>query len=213
MPTTENEPASDKPAYSSQYSHSYQDLPVQANTGHSSSSSFPRTTPTSRAHNEGRTSSLATTNPKYAPVPSRTISADSPYFLGMSSPYPESSSRASARAQSYNQSLPSSRMESQPSAYTFPVSSAAADQHTSSGQMVSRANDLHPSMSSNNGAMMIESHNVDMSTLQQQESFPFSNGEILPWLEYLPQDVLSFFGETQNFPLMSPGDSTPRPPP
>lgn len=51
-----------------------------------------------------------------------------------------------------------------------------------------------------NGNMVIESHDVDMNALQQQESFPFSSNEILPWLEYLPQDVLSFFGETQTFP-------------
>jgi hypothetical protein len=70
---------------------------------------------------------------------------------------------------------------------------------------------MHPGINHTDG-MMIESHDVDMNTLQQQESFPFSNGEILPWLEYLPQDVLSFFGETQNFPMMSPDDTKPQPP-
>ena len=60
---------------------------------------------------------------------------------------------------------------------------------------------------------MIESHEVDMNSLHHQESFPFSNGEILPWLEYLPQDVLSFFGDNHNYPLMSPDGTKPRPPP
>ena len=32
--------------------------------------------------------------------------------------------------------------------------------------------------------MMIESQDIDMSAL---------GGEMMPWLEYLPQDVLSFF--------------------
>jgi hypothetical protein len=58
--------------------------------------------------------------------------------------------------------------------------------------------------------MMIESHDVDVNALQHPDAFPFSNGEILPWLEYLPQDVLSFFEEHQNYPLMSPDNPTPR---
>jgi hypothetical protein len=102
-------------------------------------------------------------------------------------------------------------MENPPSAYGYAVSSAAAER-TSHGHMGPRSHDLHAPMNTNTGGMMIESHDVDMNTLQQQESFPFSNGDILPWLEYLPQDVLSFFGENHNFPLMSPDDSTPRPP-
>lgn len=57
-----------------------------------------------------------------------------------------------------------------------------------------------------------------MTALQSQDAFPFSfHGELIPWLEYLPQDVLSFFGEHQNYTsLVSPEDGanpTPRPPP
>jgi hypothetical protein len=193
MPTTTQADAPpNKPTYSSQYSHSYPPLPVQANTGQISSSSFAQTV----THDDRRPSSLA---PKYHDVPARTISADSPYFLGMNSPYPESSS--GARAQPYNQNLASAKMDSQPPAYHYAASSA--EQHAGGG-MVSQG-EMHPSM-------MIECHDVDMNSLHQQDSFPFSNGEILPWLEYLPQDVLSFFGEHQNYPLMSPDDTTPRPP-
>lgn len=201
MPTsTQTETSPDKPTYSSQYSHSYPSLPVQANAGQSSSSSFSQTV----AHDENRPSSLA---PKYpAAAPSRTINPDSPYFLGMSSPYPGSSSRT--RAQPYNQNLSSSKMDSQPPAYHYPVSSA---EQPAAGRMDSQG-EMHPTMSTGNNGMMIESHDVDMNSLHQQDSFPFSNGEILPWLEYLPQDVLSFFGEHQNYPLMSPDDTTPRPP-
>ncbi|KAJ5099875.1 hypothetical protein N7532_006876 [Penicillium argentinense] len=147
---------------------------------------------------------------KYTPMPPRTIGTDSPYFMSMTPPFPESSSRATAQP-SYTQGLPTTRMENPPSAYGYAVSSAAAER-SSHGHMGPRSHDLHAPMNTNTGGMMIESHDVDMNTLQQQESFPFSNGDILPWLEYLPQDVLSFFGENQNFPLMSPDDSTPRPP-
>lgn len=214
MPTTQEETSSGKPSYSSQYSRSsYPTLPVQPNSGQGSGPAFPNTVNPPRTNDEARTS-LATASTKYPSSSTRTIGAGSPYYyMDMRSPYPESSSCPPARSQSYSQSLPSSQMESQSSAYTFPVSSATADQHANAGQMVSRGSDLHSSMSSNAGGMMIESHDVDMNSLQQQESFPFSSGEILPWLEYLPQDVLSFFGENQNFALMSPDDETPRPPP
>lgn len=102
-------------------------------------------------------------------------------------------------------------MENGPSPYDYAVSSATAEHqpHAHIGPRV----DLHTPLNADSGGMMIESHDVDMNTLQQQESFPFSNGEILPWLEYLPQDVLSFFGENHSFPLMSPDDTTPHPHP
>lgn len=215
MPTTEDETPSDKTAFSSQYGHSYPALPVQTTTGPSSSSSFPHPNHPARTHNEARTSSHSTSNAKYPSGPARTISDDSSFLMGMSSPYTESSSRAAAaRTQSYNHSsLPPSQMDNPSSGYSFPVSSTTADQQAAPGQLGTRGNGLNPNMNSNTGAMMIESHDVDMNTLQQQESFPFSNGEILPWLEYLPQDVLSFFGEQPNFGLLSPNDETPRPPP
>ena len=42
--------------------------------------------------------------------------------------------------------------------------------------------------------MMIESQDVDMSA-SSQGGFTFPSGEMIPWLEYLPQDVLSYFGD------------------
>ena len=42
--------------------------------------------------------------------------------------------------------------------------------------------------------MMIESQDVDMSGASHG-GFTFPSGEMIPWLEYLPQDVLSYFGE------------------
>ncbi|KAJ5146867.1 hypothetical protein N7526_000219 [Penicillium atrosanguineum] len=98
-------------------------------------------------------------------------------------------------------------MDTHPSAYQYDISST--EPHAGGG-MVSQG-EMHPGMHTDNNSMMIESHDVDMSSLHQPDSFPFSNGEILPWLEYLPQDVLSLFGEPQNYPLMSPEDTTPRP--
>ncbi|KAK5055346.1 hypothetical protein LTR84_013096 [Exophiala bonariae] len=41
--------------------------------------------------------------------------------------------------------------------------------------------------------MLIESQDIDMSA--QQFNFNFPGGDMIPWLEYLPQDVLNYFGE------------------
>ena len=204
-PTTENEVPGTKPTYSSQYSHSYPPMLAVPNAAVSSSSSFPHPmTPVS--HGESQGPPLTAANAKYPQMP-RPIGPESPYYLGLSSPYSGPGGQTGVPAQSsYDQSLASSHMDSQTSAFSYPVVSTAADQHGSHAHM-------HPSLHSNSGGMMIESHEVDMNSLHHQESFPFSNGEILPWLEYLPQDVLSFFGDNHNYPLMSPDGTKPRPPP
>ncbi|KAJ5711961.1 hypothetical protein N7488_006117 [Penicillium malachiteum] len=204
MPTTENEVPENKPPFSSQYSHSYPSMLQVPNAG--SSTSFPHAVSPSGTIGESPGSSLASASAKYPHIQNRNMGADSPYYLGMTSSYPEPSTRAVASGQSsYDQGITSSQMDSQSSAFNYPVSSTAADQHGSHTHM-------HPSMHSHNGGMMIESHDVDMNNIQHQESFPFANGEILPWLEYLPQDVLSFFGDNHNYPMMNPDDPKPRPP-
>ena len=52
--------------------------------------------------------------------------------------------------------------------------------------------------------MTIQSQDIDMNTLHDQNgmSLPFDQG-FIPWLEYLPQDVLDYFGEHQGYrPVM-----------
>jgi len=43
--------------------------------------------------------------------------------------------------------------------------------------------------------MFIETQDIDMSG--QQLNFNFPGGDMIPWLEYLPQDVLNYFGDPQ----------------
>ncbi len=57
--------------------------------------------------------------------------------------------------------------------------------------------------------MMIESQEIDM--LGSQGNFAFPGADMIPWLEYLPQDVLNYFGEApDNGSMVHP--SGPGPP-
>ncbi|KGO38687.1 Transcription factor, fungi [Penicillium expansum] len=211
MSTTEAESPPSRPTYSSQYSHSYPVLP--ANVGEGPSSSYSQSIAPARAHEE-MTPSLTTENAKYPNVQSRTISTDPSYYMEMNPTYPESNTRTIHPVQTtqstfpgmLSSGLPNSHMDTQSSAYNYSIPPATAEQQ-SRNQMGSRdpGADLQPTMDDANG-MMIGSHEVDMNSIHHQDSFPFVNGEIIPWLEYLPQDVLSFFGDHQNYPLMSPDD-------
>lgn len=65
----------------------------------------------------------------------------------------------------------------------------------------------------NLGEVFIESQDIDMNTLHSEHSLPFTlNGEIIPWLEYLPEDVANFFGEHQSYPLTRHDDDHVKPP-
>ncbi len=205
MPSTQNDLASGKPVHQSQYSPSYSAMPIPTNAAQSSSSSFSQALTSTRSQDGSKASPFTHATSSISQVQSHPIGGEPSYYLGISSSYPESNARASAVTQSGYNHIPSTQTPQ----YTYPMASAT-DPHVNSAHMGSRPSEMQPSMN-HAGGMMIESHDVDMNTLQQQESFPFSTGEILPWLEYLPQDVLSFFGESQNFPMMSPGETTPRP--
>lgn len=45
-------------------------------------------------------------------------------------------------------------------------------------------------------SMLIESQEMDMGAAQQL-NFGFPGNDVIPWLEYLPQDVLTYFGDRQ----------------
>ncbi|CAI7599338.1 unnamed protein product [Penicillium glandicola] len=214
MSTSEAESPSNRPTYSSQYSHSYPVLP--ANSGEGSSSSYPQSIAPTRAH-EDMTPPLMTANAKYPNVPSGTISTDPSYYMGMNPTYPESHTRPTRPVQTAQSTFPGmlssglSTSHMGTSAYNYSIPHPTAE-NQARNQIGSRdlGGDLQPTLDDANG-MMIGSHEVDMNSIHHQDSFPFGNGEILPWLEYLPQDVLSFFGDHQNYPLMSPDDVS-RPP-
>lgn len=59
------------------------------------------------------------------------------------------------------------------------------------------------------GDVMIESQEIDMSDQQYLNfnNLGFPGGEMLPWLEYLPQDVLNYFGDTNDVNLNMHGNT------
>lgn len=54
----------------------------------------------------------------------------------------------------------------------------------------------------------IQTQDIDMNAIQDQNGFPLSfDGEFIPWLEHLPQDVINYFGENQGYrPMMNSND-------
>ncbi|KKK20121.1 hypothetical protein ARAM_007044 [Aspergillus rambellii] len=215
MPATPAGPISDKSTYPSQYSHSYAHLPVQSGVGQNSGS-YPREMESSGASNLGRNSSIVHGPERFSPLnaPGRVSTSDAGLLLGLNAPYPNATSRPSNSQPSYNPNIlsPSSGLDTQAASYNYNMPSAG-DRQVGGSHLASRPPDLH--MNPPMGDMLIESQDIDMSSLQEQDQLPFAfNGEILPWLEYLPQDVLSFFaGDHQSYPpLMSHDDGAPRPP-
>lgn len=209
MPTTEPETSPDRPAYSSQYSHSYSVLPNP--DGPASSFTQPQPLASARAREDG-TALLTAANAKYSAMPTPTLSTDSSYYMGLNSSFTDSTARSTRPTRPIQPNfsgLPPSQLGPQPP--TFNYSIPPTPEHPSRTQMSSGSGsngprtELNPLAADSNG-VMIGSHDVDMNALHHQESFPFANGEILPWLEYLPQDVLNFFGDHQTYPIMSPDD-------
>ncbi|OAG41728.1 hypothetical protein AYO21_03963 [Fonsecaea monophora] len=129
----------------------------------------------------GQASPAETSTPtnKVSSVPYDPVStADADLLLGLHSPYTTSSA-------------PRPVQLSQPSnAYGY---SQQAQRYAGS---LSRQQPITDAQSQAYSDMLIESQDIDMSS-GQQFNFDFPGGDMIPWLEYLPQDVLSYFTESQ----------------
>jgi hypothetical protein len=202
LPASETQTPSDRPTYSSQYSHSY---PVLGNAGEGSSSSFSQPLAPGQS-NQDRTSTLSAPSVRYSKMPPTPMNTDT-YYMGLNSPYPDPNSGTTQPLQTIQPTffgLPSSQLENQSSTFNYSIPPTPNPPSRSQMSSAGASTDLHP-LNAESSGMMIGSHDVDMASLHHQDALPFANGEILPWLEYLPQDVLSFFGD-QNYPLMGPDD-------
>lgn len=177
-----DESGSNKLSYPSQYHNAYSSLPVDNNPSQSPYSQ----TIGSRTSNVPQGPAVATGPEKYPSLGTGGAStSDANLLLGLNAAYSGSPTPAN-----YNQQISSQRSSESAYNYTIPP----ATQGTQPGR-------VHPGGSSHGGDVLIETQDIDMSTLQQQNNLPFAlNGEVLPWLEYLPQDVLSYFGDHQSYP-------------
>ena len=124
----------------------------------------------------GRVSSLP-----YDPV----STAEADLLMGLSSPY---SADPGPPAGNVQQAPPSTAIN-MPHSYDF--TQPHAQQH------VPNQDDFRQPFMPNNqphfSDMFIESQDVDMTG--QGSNFAFPGGDMIPWLEYLPQDVLNYFGD------------------
>ncbi|RAL16735.1 putative C6 transcription factor [Aspergillus homomorphus CBS 101889] len=206
----------DKPAYSSQYSHSYPHVSVQSSAG-GNSSSFPQAIEPARSTAATPGPSMAPASAQYSPLASsgRVTTSDANLLLGLNTSFPGPASRPHNPRSAFSHAMPSSScgLESHVPAYHYGIPSTASDNHTGNGHLIAQNSIPQPDVGSHAGDVFIESQDVDMAMLQQQDQLPFAfSGEILPWLEYLPQDVLNYFGDNQNYQnMLSPDDETPRP--
>ncbi|KAH1597341.1 hypothetical protein KXX21_008794 [Aspergillus fumigatus] len=211
MPASQANYDSNRPTYSSQYSHSYPHLPAQ------DSSSYPQSVETTRASGAAPSSSVSNGPAKYGSLvpPGRVAASDANLLLGLNTSYSNRADNTSNTQPNYTQGLtssPSSQLQPQPSHFSYTVASAQSERHAGNSHIDLQSTHLQSNMGSNFGGVFIESQDVDVNALQQQEHFPFPfNGEILPYLEYLPQDVLHYFEEQQNYPLMSADENHTRP--
>ncbi|GFF23218.1 uncharacterized protein BH2278 [Aspergillus udagawae] len=208
MPVSQADYDTSRPTYSSQYSHSYPNLPAQFKPEQGSSSYLQ----TTRASDGTRSSSIPNRPTRYGSLvpPGRVAASDANLLLGLNTSYSISTDSTSNTQPTYTQGLTSSsssQLQPQTSHYSYSTASAQSERHAGSSHLNPQSTHLQSNIGSNFGGVFIESQDVDMNALQQQEHFPFPfNGEILPYLEYLPQDVLHYFEEQQNYPPLMSAD-------
>ncbi|KAB8257228.1 fungal-specific transcription factor domain-containing protein [Aspergillus pseudonomiae] len=177
MPAVQTDSVPNKPAYSSQYSHSYPSLPMQTSTG-PSSSSYTQTLEPSRSTAAAPSSPITAGPGKYSPLaPSGRVStSDASLLLGLNTSFSTSASRPPHSHPAYNQNLTatSSRIGAPTSAYNYNTASTGNGQPTGSSHMNSRPSQMHPSAGSHVSDILIESQDIDMASLEQQDQFPFT---------------------------------------
>ena len=131
-------------------------------------------------------------------------SAEADLLLGLNSPY---SVASGAQPQAVPTSDPDHRMNASQN-YDYPPPQAQAPHHQmgSPNELQKSFMDNHP----NYADMLIESQDVDMTGTN---NFIFQGNDMIPWLEYLPHDVLSYFGDPNNDgSAVMPSGAGPGPP-
>lgn len=203
--------------YNPQYnqSTSYQNMAAPpSSTPHASNPRYPQMTSayqpsmvnTSTQNNSGQMPSPH----KYTPMASEAVStSDANLLLGLNSPFTNSNTLSSGPHVKFEKDMASQQSGNRP-ASDYPYHSTPLDQPgmSSHDQNVNNQHVLDSGLDLHGADMMIESQDIDMNTLHGANALPFSiNGDLMPYLEYLPQDVLSYFGDHQTYdPMMNEND-------
>ena len=200
-PSAQANSASTKPTDPSQHNHSYPSPPVQTGTGQNSASFKPSIKPP--RHPEAiRTPSIPPEPEKYHSLASaaNVATSDTDLLLGMNAPYSNPIPRTSCGhpSSTFNQNLPTSGIGTETPAFHYGMPSDG--RQAGGSHLGPRAAEYNSGIGSNASDVLIESQNIDMNMLQHPDHLLFGfNGDSIPWLEYLPTDVASLFGEHQHY--------------
>ena len=149
-------------------------------------------------------------NIRYSATPNDQVStAEADLLLGLHSPYAVNASQSSPNPQNpYNNAAPplqhNTAIPPPATAYDYNQSTPDSNQYFPNANIQNQGATMLTPFSD----MMIESQDIDM--LGSQGGFAFPGGDMIPWLEYLPQDVLNYFGEApDDGTLLNPPGSGP----
>ncbi len=118
---------------------------------------------------------------------------------------------ASTERGNLDQSLPPSQTRAGAPQPAFDCSLVVSDQATSLWKPINPTT-LDGSNAALFNDMIIQSQDIDMNA--SQEIFAFPGGDITPWLEHLPQDILNYFGDPPDEgSMMNSAGPGPAPPP
>ena len=129
--------------------------------------------------------------------------AEADLLLGLQSPY---SVNSGSQPTVQPTSFPNQHVNSAPE-YDFSPQQAQVQPHMHAPNDFQKA--FLESHQPNYSDMLIESQDVDMSGTH---NFNFAGSDMIPWLEYLPQDVLSYFGDSGEEVMASAHGLGPGPP-
>lgn len=194
-PAAQAHSAPNKPTHPSQHNHNYASLAAQTSSGQNSTS-FPPSTKTPRHAEAIRTPSIPHTLASAGNV----ATSDTNLLLEMNASYSNALPRTSGGLPSstYNQNLRTSGISTETPVFHYGVPSGG--QQAGGSHLAPRTAEYNSGIGSNASDVLIESQNIDMNMLQHPDHLPFGfNGDSFPWLEYLPTDVASLFGEHQHY--------------
>lgn len=193
-------------------STNYQNMPAPSTISHSSNLRYPQMgnpyqPPMVNASSQNNLGQIPSTH-KYTPMVSEAVStSDANLLLGLGSPFTNPNSLPSpGAAVKFEKDMTSQQSNNRPtSGYPFQSTSLGHPGMSSHGQNMDNQHIFNSGLNLHGAEMMIESQDIDMNTLQNTDAFPFSiNGDLIPHLEYLPQDVLSYLADHQTYdPMMN----------